>query len=134
MLNYEELIQLETYEERLDYLIQNGRIFQETFGSLRHLNQRFYSSKEWRNIRSFIIVRDEARDLGILGREIQGTIYVHHMNPITPETLKHNIEVALDPNFLICTSLETHDLIHNRRKKPLDYGLTNRQKNDTKLW
>ena len=55
---YSELIQYKTFEERFKYLSLKGEVGAETFGFDRYLNQRFYRSPEWRQIRDFIIVRD----------------------------------------------------------------------------
>ena len=75
----------------------------ETFGTNRYLNQSFYRSKEWKRARNETIIRDNGCDLGILGREINDAIYVHHMNPVTVEDLDEHYDLLLDPEFLICT-------------------------------
>lgn len=134
LLNYTELVTFKNYEERLDYLIQNGTPFQKTFGGLRELNQIFYSSSEWKSVRNSVIVRDLGNDLGVEGLMINGIIYVHHMNPITPEVLLNNVSLALDPEYLITSSFNTHQMIHYGKEKVNNYGIVNRFPGDTKLW
>ena len=67
---YKELIRIPTFEERFEYLKLNGSIGKDTFGFDRYLNQKFYNSKEWKQIRDQIIVRDNGCDLGIEDRQI----------------------------------------------------------------
>lgn len=132
MRTYSELIGFETFQERFEYLRLKQFVSEETFGGLRNINQAFYSSVEWRKIRSFVISRDLGFDLGILGMEISGVAYVHHMNPITPEILIHKSYLALDPEFLITTSFDTHQAIHFFRGEITHH--VERKPGDTKLW
>ena len=87
---YSELIQLKTFEERFEYLKIGGTIGIETFGHDRYLNQKFYTSYEWRQFRKQIILRDNGCDLGIDGLDIYGPIFIHHINPINIEDLLEN--------------------------------------------
>ena len=48
--SYTELSKLKTFEERLQYVSLKGTIGEETFGSTRWINQRFYTSSEWRRV------------------------------------------------------------------------------------
>ena len=109
---YTELIQLKTFKERYDYLRLGGAVGRDTFGYDRYLNQRFYQSPEWKQIRRDVIIRDEGRDLAMEGYELHGGIYVHHMNPVTIEDLANSAEWILDPEYLVCVSKQTHDAIH----------------------
>ena len=77
---YSELIRLPTFEERFRYLKLDGLVGKDTFGFDRYLNQEFYRSKEWKEVRDFVIVRDNGCDLGMDGYEIVGRIYIHHNN------------------------------------------------------
>ena len=131
---YSELIQLETFEERFEYLRLPGIIGRDTFGFDRYLNQMFYESKEWRKLRRDIIVRDKGLDLGIKGYDINGSIYVHHINPLMKEDILNNTEYLLNPNFLICTSFGTHQAIHYGNLDKLPKQLIIRTKNDTCPW
>ena len=79
---YTELACLETFEERFDYLALTGQVGTATFGFDRYLNQRFYTSTEWKKVRNFVLARDEACDLGIEGLDIRYMPLIHHMNPI----------------------------------------------------
>ena len=109
---YEELIKYESFRERFLYLVLDGVVGSETFGEERALNQTFYQSDIWKEIRRFVIARDLGCDLGVLGNEIHGTVYVHHMNPITPDDIINRTDILLDPNYLISVSMGTHNAIH----------------------
>lgn len=112
MRTYSELIELPTFEERFQYLKLDQRIGEDTFGFDRYLNQRFYRSEEWRQVRNEVIVRDNGCDLAIPDREIFGRIIVHHMNPISLDDIDGNEKYILDPEYLITTVKTTHDAIH----------------------
>ena len=131
---YSELKSLKTYDERLTYLLLDGRVGRETFGALREYNQDFYRSRQWRSVRNHVMLRDGGCDLGIRGEEISGMIIVHHMNPITPETLANHIELALDPEFLITVSPRTHNSIHYGAKFEIVNHPPERFPGDTNLW
>lgn len=48
---YSELLQIPTFKERYEYLRLDGVVGEETFGFDRYLNQIFYNSQEWKDIR-----------------------------------------------------------------------------------
>lgn len=131
---YTALMRLDTYEERLEYLMLRGTPAEETFGGLRHLNQSFYKSRQWRSIRGSVIVRDSGFDLGLVDRPIMGRVYVHHMNPVDPHILVHQVELALDPEYLITVSFDTHQIIHFNQTIPKQYVEHVRRPGDTTLW
>lgn len=132
---YSELIQLKTFEERFEYLKIGGTIGIETFGHDRYLNQKFYTSYEWRQFRKQIILRDNGCDLGIDGLDIYGPIFIHHINPINIEDLLENkIEFLLNPEYAICCSDLTHKAIHYSNANILPKGPTERTKYDTCPW
>lgn len=132
---YSELKQLNSFEERYKYLKLHGEVGKDTFGFDRYFNQKFYKSKEWKDVRNAVIVRDSACDLGIPGREINGPIYIHHMNPINLDDISESTDYLLNPEYLICVSRETHNAIHYGT---LDYAkkqeVVNRTPNDTCPW
>lgn len=133
-LTYSELSKLETFDDRLKYLMQYGTVGRETFGGHRYINQRFYSSVEWKSVRKYVIARDNGCDLGVIGHEIYDKIVIHHINPVAIEDfIQYNPEV-LDPENLICVSEETHNLIHFGKKDALDNKLIDRHKDDTSPW
>lgn len=105
-------MQLETYEERFEYLSLSGVVGEDTFGFDRYLNQQLYKSKEWKMIRDIVIMRDNGCDLGFDGYDIFGTIYVHHMNPLSVDDFENSSEYLLNPEYLICVTLDTHNAIH----------------------
>ena len=114
-LCYSELVKLPDFDSRFRYLKLNGRVGSATFGFDRYLNQKFYTSYEWRHFRRDIIVRDNGCDLGIDDglHTIGGKILIHHLNPIKPEDISlQRIEVLLDPENVICVSHRTHEAIH----------------------
>ena len=131
---YAELSELSTFEERFNYLHLSGKVGEETFGFDRIFNQKFYTSYEWRRIRSFVISRDLGCDLGVDGYEIQNGIFIHHMNPITLDDIEKRTEILLNPNYLICTSFETHNAIHYGDLKQAVRKPIERTKNDTCPW
>lgn len=132
---HSELILLPTFEERFRYLKLNGVVGRETFGFDRYLNQEFYQrDREWLQIRDHVIIRDNGCDLGIEGREIQGKILVHHMNPITVDDIRRRTKYLLDPEYLICTIKNTHDAIHYGDENILIKDPIIRRKNDTCPW
>ena len=132
--SYKELLQLETFEERYEYLKLNGVVAEDTFGSKRYLNQMLYASPEWRSIRDTIIVRDSGCDLGIIDRPIHDKIYIHHINPITIDDILDGNPIVFDPNNLICVSHITHEAIHYGDSNLLPKDYVERTPNDTCLW
>lgn len=131
---YSELMRISTFEDRYEYLALRGEVGSSTFGFDRYLNQSFYASYSWRNIRSYVILRDHACDLGVKGYEIHDRVYIHHMNPMSIEDLIHGNEEVVDPEFLITTTHRTHNAIHYGNKNLLPKAYVPRRPNDTKLW
>lgn len=131
---YSELIKLKTFKERYEYLRLDGLIGEETFGFDRYMNQKFYKSKEWKRIRDQVIVRDNGCDLGVEGYEIGGRILIHHMNPILLKDIQTLSEFLLNPEYLICTTLDTHNAIHYGNSNLLIIEPIERTKNDTCPW
>ena len=131
---YSELRQLETFEERYQYLRLLGVVGNSTFGFDRVLNQRFYHSSEWKKFRSLVISRDNGCDLGVPGYEIYSGLLIHHMNPVSLDDIRHGGEFLLDPEFLITTTLQTHNAIHYGDENLLPKGPVERKRGDTTLW
>ena len=131
---YSELVRLPTFEERFRYLKLDGLVGKDTFGFDRYLNQEFYRSKEWKEVRDFVIVRDNGCDLGMDGYEIVGRIYIHHMNPITVNDIVHSSDFLLNPDYLICMSHNTHNAVHYGDEDLLVTAPVERRKNDTCPW
>lgn len=132
---YSELRKLETHDERYSYLKLGGVVGRDTFGFDRYLNQDFYRSVLWRRTRNHVIARDYGCDLGVDGYEIHDRVYVHHMNPMTPDDIKHGNVDILDPEYLISVTLDTHNAIHYGDESLLRRRqLVVRQPGDTKLW
>ena len=131
---YSELCRLDDFEDRYDYLSLKGIVGDSTFGFDRWINQNFYTSREWKQVRSRVILRDNGCDLGVPGYEIFSELMVHHMNPVILDDIYDNAEYLLDPEFLITTSLRTHNAIHYGDKNQLPQGIVERKPGDTKLW
>lgn len=131
---YSELCQLETFEERYHYLRLNGILGVRTFGFDRWINQQFYRSLQWKVVRDRVIIRDNGCDLGVFGYEIHQDLLVHHMNPIVLKDLEEDYDSLIDPNFLITTSLQTHNAIHYGDESQLPRGPVVRKLGDTTLW
>lgn len=132
--SYQELSKLNTFQERYDYLRLDGTVGERTFGSDRYLNQQFYVSREWRNLRDEVIVRDNGCDLGIPGYGLPSNIHIHHMNPLEPGKIKAgDFEDYLDIDQLISASQITHNGIHYGRSLPVSMYVE-RRPGDTDLW
>lgn len=131
---YDELVRLPTIEERFDYLALNGRVGGETFGYDRYLNQKFYTSREWRHIRQFVLARDNGCDLAVEGFDIHHRPVIHHMNPIQLQDLTDFNEDVLNPSYLITVSHSTHNGIHYGDRNALPASYSGRSARDTLLW
>lgn len=132
--SYGELRRLGTFDERFEYLRFRGSVGEDTFGFNRILNQKFYTSRRWREIRNAVIVRDGGCDLGVDGYDIFDKIIVHHINPITKEDVINDSEKLYDLNNLVCTSNRTHNAIHYSSEEHLSQRFEERTKDDTSPW
>lgn len=134
MKNHTELSRFETFDERFDYLSLKSRVGAATFGFERHLNQQFYTSRIWRDVRRTVIARDRGLDLGIPGREIHRKITIHHMNPMSIEDIENGNPDIIDPEFLISVSHDTHNAIHYGDRSRLPQPWVERTPGDTLFW
>ncbi len=132
---YSKLIKMDSFIERYRYLKLTGNVGEETFGSDRYLNQMFYRTSEWLDLRKYIILRDKGCDLATPGMEISGKIYIHHMNPISKKDIAYKTEFLLDPENLVCCSFNTHQAIHYGDEHLLpQIDFVERKPNDTVPW
>lgn len=131
---YSELSRILSFEERFRYLALRSVVGGATFGHERYMNQQFYRSRQWKQLRDFVIVRDNGCDLGIDGYEIHTGLYIHHMNPMTPADIRHGNDDILDPEFMITTTLRTHNAIHYGDERHLPRPFVARSVGDTLLW
>lgn len=134
MRSYTELSSIDSYEERYKYLKIGSTVGAPTFGFDRYINQKFYSSAEWKNVRNRIIARDNGCDMGVPGHEIHGRIIIHHMNPIEVKNLFEKDLSVIDPEMLICVSEQTHRAIHYGDESMIDKPPITRRPGDTCLW
>lgn len=131
---YSELMMFSSFEDRYQYLRLNGSIGETTFGFDRYINQKFYRSAEWKQIRNYVIVRDNGCDLGVEGYEIHEKILIHHMNPIALSDIQNASDYLLNPDYLISVTLATHNAIHYGDETLLIRAPTERRPNDTCPW
>ena len=131
---YDELMRFDTFLDRYRYLKLSGEVGARTFGSERYLNQGFYKSREWQDIRHHVIARDEALDMGFYENPIPGRIVIHHMNPMRSHDLLEGNEDVLDPRFLISVSHNTHNAIHYGNEDLLPVPYVPRRPGDTRSW
>lgn len=135
---YSELISIPSFEERLKYLKLDGSVGVETFGSKRYLNQILYQSKEWKDIRRDIIIRDLGLDLAHSDYAISGKIMIHHLDPITEDDILLRRYCIFDPENLVCCSYDVHEEIHYGTKDVCaffnDRTFAVRTPNDTCPW
>lgn len=133
---YSELTKLNSFDERIKYLMMNGIIGDETFGCNRYLNQSLYHSEEWRNFRRQIIIRDNGCDLGLEDRPIisNSLIIIHHINPLTKSQILNRDKLIFDPENVISCVHRTHMAIHYGSIDTADCKITIRTRNDTCPW
>jgi len=131
---YSILKRIRSFEDRYRYLRLGGIVGKKTFGADRYLNQILYTSDVWLAVRDKVIIRDLGCDLGVEGYDIYGRIYVHHMNPITIEDIELERDEIFDPEFLICSSFNTHSAIHYGDESLLPQLPIIRKKYDTCPW
>jgi hypothetical protein len=132
--SYSELSRFDTFEERFEYLNLTGKVGVETFGYDRFLNQDFYRSTLWKRARRDVIARDLGCDLGIEGFEIYDKVYVHHMNPMSPQDIESGDPSIIDPEYLISVTLKTHNAIHYGDISQVQPALVERFPNDMTPW
>lgn len=132
--SYSELEKLPTFLERFAYLVLPGIVGERTFGHERYMNQQFYNSAAWKKARDIVQIRDEGCDLGIPGHEIHDTVYIHHINPLTPDDFKFGRPCLVDPDNLITVCHRTHNAIHYGDESQLFTGIVERTAGDTKDW
>lgn len=131
---YSQLIRIPDFGDRLHYLAE-GCLQHDGFAEQRFLNQAFYSSPQWRQIRSFVITRDNCCDLAHPDFPIDERPIIHHMKTLTIQDFELCTDYLLNPEFLICVSRETHDNIHRGVWSRRDsIPLVERRPNDTCPW
>ena len=134
MRTYTELTKRTAFIPRFRYAMLGGELGVATFGFDRPLNQAFYSSREWKQVRDVVIIRDDGCDLAIPGNYIHDRVLVHHMNPIMINDLKEFNEDLINPEYLVCVSTRTHNAIHFGDERQLAPPMVERTPGDTKLW
>lgn len=131
---YRELIAMDDFLDRYEYLRIGGTIGESTFGSNRYLNQILYRSYDWKKFRREMIIRDNGCDLAHPDYEIGGIIILHHINPITIDDVKNRRRCVFDPENVVCVSHRTHEAIHYGDDTLLMKGPVVRRPGDTIPW
>lgn len=132
--SYKELIEIKNFEDRVRYLCLHGIVGDITFGGHRYLNQILYQSYRWKSVRREVIIRDNGCDLAHEQYPIDGSVYVHHLNPITIDDILEERSCVFDLDNLISSSFKTHNAIHYGLEEYISSGYVERRKNDTCLW
>ena len=131
---YRELIAMDDFLDRYEYLRIGGTVGESTFGSNRYLNQILYRSYDWKKFRREMIIRDNGCDLAHPDYEIGGIIILHHINPITIDDVKNRRRCVFDPENVVCVSHRTHEAIHYGDDTLLMKGPVVRRPGDTIPW
>lgn len=131
---YSELIKIASFKDRFNYLSLTGIVGETTFGGHRYLNQTLYQTDKWKKTRNEVILRDNGCDLAHQDYQINGSIYIHHINPITIDDVLEDRPCVFDLENLICTTFKTHNAIHYGTEELLQKELNKRTKDDTCLW
>ena len=132
-INYTMLMQIPTFEERVKALFLHGKVG-ELSGSDRIFMQDFYHSREWKEFRKKVIVRDAGCDLAMEGFEIFKGIIIHHINPISYRDLLDRNPSIFDLDNVVCVSHNTHEAIHYGDESLLSMLPVERIANDTIPW
>lgn len=132
--SYSELIRISNFKDRFNYLKLTGVVGDVTFGGHRWLNQTLYKTEMWKSARRKTILRDNGCDLAHEDYTIHGSVYIHHINPITIDDILERRSCVFDLENLVCVSFRTHQAIHYGDEELLPKGLVVRKKNDTCLW
>ena len=128
MKSYSELILLDSFEERLEYL----KLLDNNVDSPRHISGQLYKTGMWQFARQQVINRDMGFDLGVFGVYIVGPVMVHHINPINEYDILNMTDKVFNPENLITVSINTHNKIHYKQRP--EFKLIERQPGDTILW
>ena len=133
---YSELIRLNSIEDRFNYLKIAASVGESTFGFSRYLNQALYRSKEWKDFKRKMVLRDNACDMALEGWDIpSGAILVlHHINPLTIEDIENRSDALFDPENVVCVSDRTHRAIHYGDISLINTLPITRRPNDTCPW
>jgi len=133
--SYEELITIDSYAKRFEYLQLYGKVGSATFGDERYLNQALYHLPIWRSLRQQVIIRDNGCDMACPNYEINDSrAYVHHINPITIDDIINERSCVTDLNNLVLVSPQTHNAIHYGGQIVRKMLMTERRPNDTCPW
>jgi len=132
MKTYRDLLEINTFYERLQYLRLKGKPGVDNADADRFFAETFYRGTQWKKIRRDVLLRDDFCDLGIPGLKISSGAIVHHITAITMDDIINcNYSKLFDYNNLITASLDTHNQIHYGGETMLP---VERYRNDTIPW
>lgn len=115
MLTYQQITQIPSFQERFQLLYKAAHYDGREWGTQRFYNQAFYHSKEWKDVRDMVIVRDKSLNLAHPDYLVGAVPNIHHIMPIDLRDIRNgNYDKLLNPDNLITTN----DLIH----KAIHYG------------
>lgn len=137
MITYSKLMEIESFEDRLNTLREAAQGAPQSQMVRRDISVLLYKlNPRWQVIREMVMSRDNVCDLAIFGKAIDTKIIVHHIDPLTESDILHNHPKCLDPDNLITTSIATHNKIHYSKKEIIMPPPTvlERMPDDTKLW
>ena len=132
--SYRELSKIKSFDERYEYLKLDSKVGDVTFGFERGLNRRLYQSREWKQVRNKVLLRDAGCDLGDDDREIFHGAVIHHINPISIEDIENGAKCVFDPDNLITVSHKTHNAIHFGDASLIPRLPPERKRGDTTPW
>lgn len=132
MKSYHDLLQIDSYYDRLQYLRARGKAGVVNIDVNRYFAETFYRGAQWKKVRRDILLRDDFSDLGIAGMKIASGAIVHHIESLTMnDILCGNFDKMFAYDNLITSSLQTHNLIHYGGETVIP---VERFKNDTIPW
>lgn len=132
--SYTELLTIPDFYDRIKYLSTGNHVGEQTFGGGRYLNQALYQSYHWKKAKRECIIRDEGMDLAHPDFPIAGTVFIHHINPITIDDILERRDIVFDLENLISTSMRTHQAIHYGDGSIFKENYKPRTPHDTCLW
>ena len=78
----------------------------------RDFAEAFYNSKKWKDMRKYILIRDQYRCQHCGSAH---ALEVHHIKPLSPETI-NNAEITLNDANLITLCRDCHFAVHEQDK------------------
>lgn len=134
-VTYNDVIQLASFQDRFELLKKVAMSSVRDWGSRRAYNRRFYHSREWKQVRDAVIVRDKGCNLAHPDYLLPSDPIIHHIVPIEVEDmLNGDPRILFDMDNLILTNQTVHNAIHyGQNECPYSQDIV-RRPNDTCPW